>query len=114
MTLQDWLRELHPPVLGPADRERPRRHLEEVRPLLLPLRRHHPGEPNRRRELRLVGRELYRVPLNLGTNLHVVWFSPPDHKSNFNPQTTPFLMGAIEVIFWVQFLKSSIAITSRT
>ena len=39
---------------------------------------------------------------------------PPDHKSNFNPQTTPFLMGAIEVIFWVQFLKSSIAITSRT
>ena len=40
--------------------------------------------------------------------------NPPDHKSNFNPQTTPFLMGAIEVIFWVQFLKSSIAITSRT
>ena len=40
--------------------------------------------------------------------------NPPDHKSHFNPQTTPFLMGAIEVIFWVQFLKSSIAITSRT
>ena len=69
MTLQDWLRELHPPVLGPANRERPRRHLEEVRPLLLPLRRHHPGEPNRRRELRLVGRELYRMPLKLGTHL---------------------------------------------